>query len=89
MRESLHRKSKSMPAGTPETPAEADDAETPATPLSPSSEGNIDRVGPLLSDGCAWHCAPKVHLQTQGECRVTILFELPLRMSARSPEIAA
>ena len=46
MRESLHRKSKSMPAGTPETPTEVNDAETPATPLSPSSEGNIDRVSP-------------------------------------------
>ena len=48
-RESLHRKSKSMPASTPGTPLAggrgAMEDEEPLTPLSPSSEGNIDKVG--------------------------------------------
>ena len=49
VRESLHRKSKSLPASTPTTPAAAgsDDAEASdalAMPLSPSSDSNIDKV---------------------------------------------
>ena len=88
LRESLHRKSKSMPAGTPATPAEADDAETPTTPLSLSSEGNIDRVSPLLPDGCAWHCARTASLQTQGACRVlVVIFKLPSHMYANAAYI--
>lgn len=46
-RESLHRKSKSMPASTPTTPTAADlNKEDPVTPLSPSSDSNIDKVRP-------------------------------------------
>lgn len=44
---SLHRKSKSLPASTPGTPAGTiaeEGEEDPVTPLSPSSEGNLDKA---------------------------------------------
>ena len=64
-RESLHRKPKSMPASTPGTPPAggrgAIEDEEPLTPLSPSSEGNIDKVGHQLPSHAAL-CMYRAHV---------------------------
>lgn len=64
-RESLHRKSKSLPASTPATPAAAgarDSSEMPTTPLSPSSDSNIDKVRAAWPRLCTAACQLDVEL---------------------------